>query len=470
MNRQSVFRAAVSFLAGLVLFAAFEPIAWWPSAFAALALFLWSLSEISLSGRALCGLCFGLGFYLPLIHWSSVYVGWLPWVALALLQTLFVVAVATFLSPKLSPLAIASLWVAMESLLSRFPWGGFGWGRIAFSQAESPLAVVTSLGGVPLLTFTIVLITAAVLKREWKYLAVLLILPLAILMLPSPSQETTRIAAVQGNVPRLGLDFNAQREAVLENHLRATVQLTRRQVARSEIDLVVWPENASDVDPYGVAEKISSVVDAINIPVVVGGIPHREGKLLNASILWLPRVGPTSEYVKQELVPFAEFMPLRAMAERLVPEAKRVTDFSSGERMVVHRAGRIVAGPVICFEVINDGIVRSAVDLQANLLLVQTNSATFGRSSESAQQLAVARMRAIEHQRSIVSVSTSGISALITPEGKILSRSEIFREATLIGQLPLQSAMTVSDRLGGWPEILMALLWIPCLIRRWWTR
>ena len=77
--------------------------------------------------------------------------------------------------------------------------------------------------------------------------------------------------------------------------------------------------------------------------------------------------------------------------------------------------GEVVAGPTICFEVAYDDLVRANVDLGANLLLVQTNNATFGYTDESVQQLAISRIRAMEHGRSVVHVSTVGVSALITP-------------------------------------------------------
>jgi apolipoprotein N-acyltransferase len=122
-----------------------------------------------------------------------------------------------------------------------------------------------------------------------------------------------------------------------------------------------------------------------------------------------------------------------------------------------HSGGTIAAGAIICFEVAYDGLVRDTVDHGANVLLVQTNNATFGFTDESVQQLAISRIRAIEHGRSVVHVSTVGVSAMITPDGTAHQRSTLFTSAVLAADLPLRTDRTVADRVGAWPENLAAL-------------
>ena len=114
----------------------------------------------------------------------------------------------------------------------------------------------------------------------------------------------------------------------------------------------------------------------------------------------------------------------------------------------------IAAGPIICFEVAYDALVRDTVDHGANVLLVQTNNATFGYTDESVQQLAISQIRAIEHGRSIVHVSTVGVSAMITPDGTAHQTSALFTTAVLAADLPLRTDRTVADRVGAWPEYL----------------
>ena len=135
------------------------------------------------------------------------------------------------------------------------------------------------------------------------------------------------------------------------------------------------------------------------------------------------------------------------------------SDFAAGTspgvfRVPARSGATIAAGPIICFEVAYDGLVRDTVDHGANVLLVQTNNATFGFTDESVQQLAISRIRAIEHGRSVVHVSTVGVSALVTPDGTAHLQSTLFRPAALAAYLPLRTDRTVADEVGPWPENL----------------
>jgi len=272
--------------------------------------------------------------------------------------------------------------------------------------------------------------------------------------------------AVQGNVPRAGLDFNAERRAVLDNHARVTHQAVAAVTAGTlpRPDLMVWPENASDIDPLrnsDAASVISAAVDAIKAPIILGAVLEEpRPNVSNASLLYLPGRGLTARYIKQHPVPFAEYIPYRSFFRHFSHEVDLVrSDFNAGKgpgvfRLPAHGGGTIAAGTIICFEVAYDGLVRDTVNHGANVLLVQTNNATFGYTDESVQQLAISRIRAIEHGRSIVHVSTVGVSALITPDGSAHQRTALFTPALLAAELPLRTDRTVADRLGPWPEDL----------------
>ncbi|HZY01072.1 MAG TPA: apolipoprotein N-acyltransferase, partial [Dermatophilaceae bacterium] len=287
------------------------------------------------------------------------------------------------------------------------------------------------------------------------------------LLVPRPIDGPTgRFLAVQGNVPRAGLEFNAERRAVLDNHARVTTRAAAEVKAGTLMkpDLVVWPENASDIDPLrnpDAAKVINGTVDAINTPLVLGAVLDEPRPMVsNASLLYLPGHGLTARYVKRHPVPFAEYIPYRSFFRHFSDKVDLVySDFAAGEKVGVfrvpaHGGDTIAAGPIICFEVAYDGLVRDSVDHGANVLLVQTNNATFGFTDESVQQLAISRIRAIEHGRSIVHISTVGVSAMITPDGTAHQRSTLFTPAALAADLPLRTDRTVADRVGPWPEIL----------------
>ncbi len=467
--------------AGLVMAAGFAPISLWWALPIGIAIWIRAIQKSSRWRAVIVGsLLTSATFFLTVLHWSSTYVGWLPWVALAVFEafilSLFGPGIYLFRTSRWLPIIAGGLFVADEALRSRVPWGGFGWARLAFSE-PGYLTRIAALGGAPLLAFAIALLGGAVavlVGRGSRRAAIALSVPFLLMPLtvmnPSGASRVP-VAAIQGNVPRLGLDFNAQRQAVLDNHIKATRLLAGR-IIRGEVDrpdVVIWPENASDVDPLHDVQArnaIDSVVADLGIPVLVGGVTESPA-VRNVSILWKPGIGPTSIYVKQHLAPFGEYLPLRKIAERLVPAANRIVDMEAGTKTVTHTVDKLRLGDVICFEIIEDHVVRDAiVGGRANLLVVQTNSATFGRSPESDQQLAVSRERAIEHGRSIVSVSTSGRSALILPSGEVIQRSGFFKMAILQGNLPLSSRLTFADRLGALPEYLIAGLMFLALIRR----
>src|SRR5664280_3768790 len=117
---------------------------------------------------ALLGLVSGLACFLPLLSWSGVYVGALPWIALAVLESLYVALLGLACAllqggpsiarvGRVRPMVVALAWVAQEALRDNTPFGGFPWGRLAFSQADSPLASLASLGGAPAVTFGVAL-------------------------------------------------------------------------------------------------------------------------------------------------------------------------------------------------------------------------------------------------------------------------------------------------------------------------
>jgi apolipoprotein N-acyltransferase len=252
---------------------------------------------------------------------------------------------------------------------------------------------------------------------------------------------------IQGNVPQLGLDFNSRAKEVFNNHLN----LTKKEIEKnSNVDFILWPENSVDVDPFQNTD-VKQELDSIDQPLIIGAVLSKGNKLLNTSILWGGELPPT--YIKQHLTPFGEYIPLRSIASLISPYTDRVTDFEPGQGQVLFTVKDAVIAPVICFELIDDQILHEAA-VSSNLLAVQTNSATFGMSAESAQQLAMTRVRAIEHGRSIVSVSTTGYSAVIDRNGNVLQQTSMGTAESIRAQVDLLEGQTPRDTLGGWAMIL----------------
>jgi apolipoprotein N-acyltransferase len=276
-----------------------------------------------------------------------------------------------------------------------------------------------------------------------------------------------RIALIQGSVPDRGLGFEDRARQVLDNHVRETLRLAAavRAGTTPQPQLVLWPENASDVDPYrdpAARAEIDDAVRAIRAPVLVGAILQGPGPehRRNAGILWSPTTGPGATYLKRHPVPFAEYMPLRSIAETVSSAAKLVTqDMDAGHGSGLLRGAPVPIGDVICFEVAYDDLVRSSVADGAQLLVIQTNNATFGHTSETYQQLAMSRLRAVETGRATVQVSTTGVSAVIGADGGVRAEAaDLFTPAILSATVPARTSQTLATRLGAIPEYVLAAL------------
>lgn len=472
------FRLALAVLSGLLLVAAFPPFGLWMLAPLGAAALLLGCRGASGQRGMLVGLVAGLAFFLPLLSWTGTVVGALGWLPLSLLQALFFAGLGAALALTSRTTAwwawSAALWVGEEALRSRLPFGGFPWGRLAFSQDATALTPLAAVGGAPLVTAAVALLGAAVAalvtrpsrRQAVAAVGVLVLVPLAGVVVPRGTDgPPVTVAVVQGNVPRLGLGFNAQRAAVLRGHAAATARLAAdiRAGRQPRPELVVWPENASDLDPFTDPQAdtiIGQAVRDVGVPVLVGALLDGPGnKISNTGIVWDPVTGPGERYVKRHPVPFGEYIPLRGLVRRVTNLVDLVPrDFAAGTRVGALDVGPVRLGDVICFEVAYDDLVRDTVRAGGQLLVVQTNNATFGRSGETEQQLAMGRLRAVEHGRTVLVAATSGISAVITPDGGLVQRSQVFTSDLLVAQVPARSELTLATRLGAGPEAVLAAL------------
>lgn len=494
-------RAGVAVAAGLLMCVSFPPAGWWWAAVAALALLAWVLTRpgVTLAGGFCYGGLFGLAFYLPLLPWISGLVGWLPWIVLSAVEAFFPAVFGMFavLVVRLPgwPLWLAALWSMQEWLKSSVPFGGFPWGVAAFSQTNGPFLVLAQLGGTPLLSFAVALLgtsLCALATETVRWLrhrdadshppvgavvvsAALIGAVLLTTALAAPGvrragvgvddEPTVTVAAVQGNVPRLGLDFASQRRAVLDNHVSETLRLARdvRDGKARQPDFVIWPENSSDIDPLtnsDAADQIETAARAIGAPILVGAVLARPDwtpenpAASNTVIVWDPETGPGERHDKQIVQPFGEYLPWRAFFSRLSSYADRAGFFVPGDGSGVVDVAGVRVGVATCWEVIFDRALRESVRNGAQLLAVPTNNATFD-AAMSEQHVAFARLRAVEHNRYVVVAGTTGISAAIAPDGRELARTEFFTPAYLDVEAQLRTAQTPATR---WAQLLQWLL------------
>ncbi|MCJ0874771.1 apolipoprotein N-acyltransferase [Streptomyces sp. AP-93] len=476
-------RPGAAVLSGVLLYLSFPPRPLWWLATLALALLGWCLYGRRARGGFGLGVLHGLGFLLPLLVWTGEGVGPVPWLALVTLESLLIglTTLGISLVSRLPawPLWGAAVWIAGEALRARAPFGGFPWGKLAFGQPDGVFLPLAALGGTPLLSFAValcgfglyeVLRVGADTRRATAALlaATAVAAPLAGALAARPlvsdaAEDGTVVAAViQGNVPRAGFDFNAQRRQVLDNHANRTIQLAEDiklgKVAKP--DFVVWPENSSDIDPYTEPDAygvIDNAVKTIGVPVAIGSVLAPEtGPLRNTMILWDPVKGPVDTYDKRKIQPFGERIPMRSFVRLFSSDVDRVRrDFGPGKEPGVFDMAGSGVGMVTCYEAAFDDAVRSTVRAGAQVIAVPSNNATFGRTEMTYQQLAMDRVRAVEHSRTVLVPVTSGVSAVIRPDGEIVQQTKLFTADALVAEIPLRSTQTPATRFGPLAEYLL---------------
>lgn len=476
---------------GFLIFAGFPPRPLWFLAPVGIALLTCVLTNFGRGGLRLragfgYGYLAGLGFLVPLLPWIGVFVGAVPWIALAAVESLFIglfglLAVLVARLPW-APLWIAATWTLTEWLRSSVPFGGFPWGRLAFGQSEGWLLPLASIGGAPLLSFAVALtgtglaaVVVAVGAKRWDRgffgAVAAAIVPVIVALVVSPflatmdsGDRTITVAAIQGSVPRLGLDFNSQRKQVLDNHVAETVKLAAEVDAGrvDQPDVVIWPENASDIDPLRNADAAADITrasEAIGAPILVGTVlVNADRTTTNSVIVWDGANGPQEQHDKKIIQPFGEYLPYRSFFRNFSSYADRAGNFVPGDgNGVVHAAG-VPIGVATCYEVAFDRAFQESVRNGAQLLAVPTNNATFGDTEMTYQQLAMSRVRAVEHGRAVVVAATSGVSAIIAPDGAVTSQTDLFVPAALVAKVPLSTSSTLATRVGPAPEIVLSII------------
>ena len=455
----------------------------WPLALVGAALMIFAARGLSLGASLWVGLFGGVTFYGIHIWWLTVYLGLIPWVGLVFAQTVlfglgFVLLTVvwrhvepTWSGPVgrlgLLPIALAGVWGLRETIAGLWPWGGFHWARLAHSQAETPLTSWVAWIGNGAFSILLAWVAAlgVVLWREHRVdrmsrasLAVAVATALVVWpAFPVTESGSLRVAAIQGNADA-GLFAQYERGDNLRDHHEVTQRLYGQSV-----DVVVWPENASDIDPLRdetAAAIADEVVREMDAPLVVGAITRDGDDTYNSVLLWESDEqggsGATDQYDKIHPVPFAEYLPARDFFYPLAPDLFALVprDYSFGTRDTVFAIDGHTAGIAICYDIVDDAIFSQMMAEGADIILAPTNNADFGRTDQSVQQLAIARLRAVETGRSVVNISTVGTSALIAPDGRDIDRLPTYTEGYMVENVPTASHTTPAvwwdSRLNWW--------------------
>ncbi len=463
--------------AGILQVLSFAPIGWWWTAPLGVAAFVVAVRDAE--HPVWLGAIAGAAFFLPLLHWISV-LGADAWLALSAGMVAWFAglgwAVARVLTLRWWLVAVPAVWVAQEWLRGRFPWGGLGWGRLAFGQPDSPLTGWVTLGGAPLLSFVVALCGCLLVwaVSTWRRalgaaagLAAVAIVGATVYPVTIVEGEpaTSQLAVIQGNVPQPGIDFLGRPLAVLTNHTRTTMELAVavQQGQEARPDGVIWPENAADLDPVTndqAGQLVSAAASSIGVPILVGTVqevPGQPNRAANVGLVWDPELGPTDAYIKQHPVPFGEFLPFRSVLEQVITRFDRVPrDFIAGTEPGVLDLGSARIADVICFEISNDEIVRTGVREGGRAVVVQTNNATYAVTSQPEQQFDITRLRARETGRTMLVAATTGVTGVVTPDGAYTALPQL-ESGWLNVSVDLKDSWTPAVRFGGWVDAFLSI-------------
>lgn len=479
----AVFAGASS---GVLMALAFPPADLGALAFFALA----PLAIVFRSGRlrliAAAAAAFGLVFFGMLLEWILLF-GWAAFVSLILVQTWWVVVALVVaitlrdrLGPRLGVLAFPIGIVAGEYLRAHLPFTGFTWGGLGYTQHDATVILrLASYTGVWGISFLVAASGALVgegivrVRNGWvKAVSPMVIgsvVTLAVIALPmvEPDGHEATIAAIQGNQPEDPSAPGSDDESVLLNHTALTATIPSR------VSLVVWPEGAGGSDPLDRPELRVPLIEAIaatRAPFLVGArIEAGDTHFRNRSLFFESDGTLQDFYDKTRLVPYGEFVPGRRFLEPLFEQLQQVPkDGIPGTRLTIFEIPEGKFASVICFESTFPDLVASFVRKGAGFLTVITDNASFERTAASAQHLTFSQLRAAENRIWIAHVAVSGISGVVAPDGRVISRTELFEPATLVQKLKFATRPTLYARWGDWFPILgVSALGISLLSAGW---
>lgn len=483
----------MSIISGILLVLSFPHFDFYPLAWIALAILLFSPRGKTLGESFVQGMICGFVYFMGTVYWvsHSMYVyGNVPAVmtffALILLCLYLSLYVGVFSMlfnyvsgrSRLPALLTAPvLWVSLEFFrtyaLTGFPWSLIGYSQYKFSTLIQ-IADITGIYGVSFIVVSfngmmsdLILFISGKMRRITLAPVSLTSVILSVLLMAAiisgvviygtlklnmnEKDRKIKISVIQGNIPQdKKWDTRFQRE-VINTYERLTLE-----VSSQKRDIIVWPESAVPF-VFGYNEELTEEVvqfqKGLDTYLLFGSVIKKDNKqekfkLANSSVLLSPKGNVVSVYDKIHLVPYGEYVPLKKLFPFIGKMVTAIGDFVSGKETVVMRADQAKFGNLICYEIIFPGLVRRFVDKGANLLINITNDAWFGRTSAPYQHFSMAVFRAVENRVAVARSANTGISGFIDSKGNIINKSDIFVEAALTEEVSLGEEKSFYTRYG----------------------
>jgi apolipoprotein N-acyltransferase len=466
--------AAASVAAGLLLSLAFPALDWGPLALVALIPLLWAWRDAGPGRAALYGFVAGIAFFSVLLWWI-VYFGAVAIIPLVVAESAYWAgagAVVGALGRRgiRSAWIVAATWIVFEALRVRWPLGGFSWGQAGVALHDFPVArSLASWGGIPLVTFTVVLVNGLLLelllalrRRPERAralfrpaislvgVAVVVGLAHAFVYTPTPTGTFT-FALLQGNDQNRRLT-----QAEIDSGYLTRKHLALADQLRGKYDLIVFPESSLETDPetdLQLRAELTALARKHDSAVLVNVVDDRvPGKEYNANRLYDQNGRLQGTYRKQHLVPYGEYVPFRDQLS-FISELQQIPhDFSPGHHAKVFRVHGTPVGNVICFESAFPSLMRQSAADGAQVVVVSTNNRSYRRSPNSAQHVALSQMNAATIGRPVLHSAISGITAVIDADGTVRRTTKLFDSTVVTGRVTTVRGETPAVRYGDWVE------------------
>ena len=471
-------------------------------AWVALAPFVWALFSLrSFWGTVFYSWLSGTVLYAALYHWVlitcwkggdlTVGLSLAAWLGLsALMAVQFVIfAGSCYYLKKLNgffPLVGAIAWVALEwghEMLATYVLG-FPWFTLAYSQWNIPSVLqVVSVTGAAGLSFLVAWVGlsigyAFVIDSLFKSIRQMLLAACIFLLAYSgghwylKNQQPQNLLRLRAAVMQPNIDQYKKWDARFEAEIHDVIDQMTAQLEGQDIMLSVWPESVTpgpvQDEPY--AAWFKTVAEKMNAWQLVGTNRQENGRDYVSAFLLNPQGQTAGIYDKVHLVPFGETIPFEKTVRRLFPDVAVLGElgaFSAGKwKQPLLQVDQVLLGSTICYESVFSHLWKEQARGGARFFVNITNDAWFFDTDAPYQHLAVSVIRAAEMRRPLLRAANTGISAIISSTGEILSRAELNTRAILQAEIVLPLAPDVSfyAHWGEWFAWLCALLYITILI------
>jgi apolipoprotein N-acyltransferase len=479
-----------SLAAGVLLALSLPPWGWWPLGIAGAGLFYWRLAGQPLWRRLWCGWLAGLGCYVIGLAWARTF-NWYGAVVLVLVEALFVAGAAALTPPDHGrALAFVGACTLTEAVRMTWPFGGLPLGGVFLGQAGGPLLQLARLGGPLLVTAgvwaggvaaaTVVAWLRARQRTQRRpalggaavVVAGVVLLAVAGAVAPDGGSpvRTLRVALVQGGGVRGLSKEQVSPATVYHAQLAATMA---RTVRSGGPDLVLWPEDVVALNRSLIgspeAAQLSRLARALRTTLLAGVTePVSPTTFRNEIVAWGPNGRIVAVFEKVHRVPFGEYVPFRSFFAHFADLSGVSTDAVPGRGTGLMRTPAGPLGVLVSFEIFYAGRSHASVRAGAELLAVPTNTSSYSTSQVPSQEMAAAKMQAVETGRDLVQAAPTGFTAVVTQRGTVVERSVLSARQVLTATVALRRGMTPYDHWGDLPVVLLAALALTAgWLRQW---